>query len=258
MNRILIFLIPFIINCVFINAQPSENTFSERDNDSLRALFIGNSYTFYNDMVKQVELLAASTAAKLSTKMAVEGGWTLKRHANNTETLNAIREGNWDFIVLQEHSKAPAQERELVKKDVYPAAFCLDSLRQEYNSKGRTVFYMTWGQNDSTYTPMQERLTENYLDLTLYLDAWCAPVGMAFKRVREERPDLILYEPDTSHPSLQGSYLAANIFYSVFLNKPYVSEYTAGLPLYEAMYLQKIAQETVFNDLSLWNIQPDN
>lgn len=224
--------------------------------DSLRALFIGNSYTQFNKLVRQVQAIAASTGHKLSVKLVEHGGWTLKKHAANPETLDAIREGNWDFVVLQDQSKAPAREKEWVQENVYKPAYSLDSLRRLYNPKGKTVFYMTWGHNIDTYTDMQQRLAESYLEMTRLLNAWCAPIGIAWKRVLTENPRITLYNPDHSHPSIQGSYLAANVFCSVFFRKPYTSTYLAGLSQAEALYLQQMAQETVFSNLSLWNIQP--
>ena len=46
------------------------------------------------------------------------------------------------------------------------------------------------------------------------------------------------------------------VFGSVFFQKPYTGTYYAGIPEEEALYLQRIAQETVFSNPSLWNIQP--
>lgn len=223
--------------------------------DSLRALFIGNSYTQFNGLIRQVQALAASSGHKLSVKLVEHGGWSLRKHAANPETLEAIREGHWDFVFLQEQSKAPAREKEWVRKNVYKAAYSLDSLRRLYNPKGKTIFYMTWGHNVDTYTEMQQKLAESYLEMTTQLDAWCAPVGIAWKRVRTEKPDFPLYNADRSHPSRQGSYLAANVFYSVLFQRPYTSIYNAGLPREEALYLQRIAQETVLSNLQLWNIR---
>ena len=37
--------------------------------------------------------------------------------------------------------------------------------------------------------------------------AWCAPVGIAWRRVRAERPDYVLYAQDCFHPGPLGSYL---------------------------------------------------
>ena len=224
--------------------------------DSLRALFIGNSYTQYNHLVRQVQAIAASSGHKLSVKLVEHGGWTLKKHAANPETLDAIREGNWDFVVLQDQSKAPAREKDWVRENVYKPAYSLDSLRRLYNPQGKTVFYMTWGHHIDTYAEMQQRLAESYLEMTHRLNAWCAPIGIAWKRIRTENPDFTLYNPDHSHPSVQGSYLAANVFCTVFFQKPYTSGYLAGLSRNEALYLQQMAQETVLSNLSLWNIQP--
>lgn len=224
--------------------------------DSVRALFIGNSYTFYNDMVRMVRSIALSNGKKLAVKMVAHGGWTLKQHAVSEETVNAIKEGGWDFVVLQEHSQGPAREKEWVQENVYKAAYSLDSLRQLYNVRGKTVFYMTWGHEIDTYRQTQQRLAQSYLKITTLLRAWCAPVGMAWKRVLSENSGVVLYDPDHSHPSLAGSYLAANVFYSVFFQKPYTSTYDGSLPRGTALYLQRTAQETVFGNLSLWNIGP--
>lgn len=226
--------------------------------DSLRALFIGNSYTQYHRLVRQVQALAASTGHKLSVKLVAHSGWALKKHAANPETLNAIREGNWDFVILQDQSKALAcKDKQWGKKNVYSPACSLDSLRHLYNPKGKTIFYMTWGHDIDTYDKMQQRLAENYLEITKQLNAWCAPVGMAWKRVRTENRHIVLYDSDHSHPSPQGSYLAANVFCSVFFQKPYISTYCGNLPKKQALYLQRTAQETVFSNLTIWNIQPE-
>lgn len=223
--------------------------------DSLRALFIGNSYTFYNDLIQQVQALAASNGRKLAVRKVTYGGWTLQQHADHPETVEALKSGGWDFVVLQEQSQAPAREPEWVEANVYPPAFRLDSLRRLYSPQGETVFYMTWGRNNGTYESMQKRLAESYLTMSDRTDARCAPVGIAWKRVRTERPGIQLYDPDTSHPSLQGSYLAANVFYTTFFGKPYTSGYLAGLPREEAIYLQRTAQEVVLSNPLLWNLR---
>lgn len=108
-------------------------------------------------------------------------------------------------------------EKEWVKKNVFHPAAQLDSLRRLYAPKGKSVCYMTWGRNNDTYEGMQQQLTENYLEMADVLDAYCAPVGEAWRRVRRECPSLQLYNSDGSHPSPAGSYLAACVFYAIFL-----------------------------------------
>ena len=79
-----------------------------------------------------------------------------------------------------------------------------------------------------------------------------APVGLAWKRAMEERPELDMYKKDKIHPSVYGHYLAASVVYAtVFGESPVGLTY---LPLEgfgidmteeEAAFLQRIAWETV-------------
>lgn len=236
--------------------------------DTMRVLFIGNSYTHVNNLPELVRRLAESEGRSFQYTMIAPGGCTLERHLKNPEVADAMRSGGWNFVVMQEQSRAPAGQPAQVNRHVYPAARSLDSLRRLFNPEARTVFYMTWGRRDGdaercrenpavcTYEGMQARLRESYLEMTYANDAWCAPVGVAWKRVRTERPDLDLYQPDKSHPSPAGSYLGANVFYTLFYGTPYRSDYTAGLDSAAALYLQQTAQEVVLGNPELWNIRP--
>src|SRR5215216_2269984 len=70
----------------------------------LHVLFIGNSYTFVNNLPRLVAALAANEARPLQTESVTEGGATLKLHWQKGDALRAIRQGHWDYVVLQEHS----------------------------------------------------------------------------------------------------------------------------------------------------------
>lgn len=223
--------------------------------DSLRVLFVGNSYTFYNKLIRQVQSLAASCGEKLSVKQVAHGGWRLRQHVADEKSVKAIQEGDWDYVVMQEQSKEPTYERAFIEANVFPAAASLDSLRRLYAPKGKSVFYMTWGRDNDTFLDMQQKLAETYLEMARRQDALCAPVGIAWKRVRAERPDLKLHTRDTSHPTKLGSYLTACVFYALFSEKTFKSDYYDGLPEADACYLQRIAQEVVFSNPILWNLK---
>lgn len=75
-------------------------------------------------------------------------------------------------------------------------------------------------------------------------------------RVRSEKPEYELYMPDGSHPSEAGTLLAANVIFSVIYGKPYASEIRAGVPQQQAEYLRQVAQQTVFDNLRLINVEP--
>lgn len=238
-----------------------------QERDSLRVLWVGNSFTYYNDLPATVREIAASQGVKLSCARFLKGGERFSGHLKNRALLDTLARGGWDYVVLQEQSSAPAMSTREVAREVYPLARRLDSLVHAGSPAARVIFYMTWGHRGGNRRPvpeyppanryegMQERLITSYLEMAYDNDAWCAPVGMAWRRVRSERPDLELYRPDDFHPSPAGSYLAANVLFTTIYRRPYRTAVTAGLPADVAEYLQQTALRTVLDDLELLNIR---
>jgi hypothetical protein len=75
----------------------------------LHVLFIGNSHTHYNSMVKTIEEFAPQC---IRAMQIAPGGATLQVHLNNAATVAAIHDGPdgpggttpWDWVVLQPNS----------------------------------------------------------------------------------------------------------------------------------------------------------
>lgn len=208
--------------------------------DTTRVLFIGNSYTYYNDLPQQVAALAASMDHHVEVASNTPGGYSLQSHLTNATTLNLIEQGTWDFVVLQEQSQTPAFPLSQVESTFYPAAAGLVDLIREANPCAIPMFYMTWGRENGdasncdawppvcTYEGMQDLLTERYLAAAADNEAACAPVGVVWREVFTST-GTDLYASDGSHPSAAGSYLAAStIFTAIFAEDPYESNY-AGL-----------------------------
>ena len=235
--------------------------------DSLRLLFIGNSYTYYNDLPQMVYEIAKTQKKKLAVRSITKGGERLRGHLKNEKVRKALTDEHWDFVVLQEQSSDPARQSETVIANVYPAARELDSLIHVGSPEAKTIFYMTWGHKYGsthkienyplvyTYEGMQERIKTTYLEMTYRNNATCAPVGMAWQRVREERADYQLYNQDLSHPSPLGTYLAANVIYTTLFPAQYQTSYTAGFETEKAEYIQQVAQETVLENKKVINIE---
>ena len=184
-----------------------------------RALFVGNSYTHCNNLPGMVAQLAASAPRprQLDTEMVTAGGVTLEWHCENSATLEAIRRGGWDLVVLQEQSLRPVQNKE--KMHEFGA-----KLGNEIEAQGaKPVLYLTWARQHKP--EMQSGLTEAYLSLAEKIDAMVAPVGIAWQKAFAENPELVLHTEDQSHPNPQGSYLAACVFYAAFFQLS-----PAGLP----------------------------
>lgn len=186
-----------------------------------RVLFVGNSYTHSNNMPAMVNDLAASAGYGVDVGVRAPGGWWLEHHANSSDTLDAIA-GDYDFVVLQEQSMAPA-DHNLSERVSVPAARGLSTRANQ--SGARVILFMTWGHRRGSrevghrsYESMQVAIAETYDRLGQAVLGDVAPVGAAWWMSLVERPDIILYQPDGSHPSPAGSYLAAAVIAGMVLD----------------------------------------
>jgi hypothetical protein len=208
-----------------------------------RVLFIGNSYTYYNDGVGTHMAglaVAADSSRQVTAEQAAVAGYSLEDHWNDPLTIDAIESGDWDAVVLQEHSTRPVDDPERM----YTYARALDSTIR--SSGARTVFFMTWARESAPDTIAV--IAAVYSHIGEELDATVAPVGLAWERCRQADPGFDLYESDGSHPNEAGTYLAACVFYSVFWNEsPEGNAYEGGLGLSaeERSFLQTIAWQAV-------------
>ena len=90
--------------------------------DTTRVLFLGNSYTSFNDLPQLLTGLAADMGHVVETASNTPGGYTLQGHASNDTSLDLIAEGGWDFVILQEQSQVPSFPDFQVEADFFPAA----------------------------------------------------------------------------------------------------------------------------------------
>lgn len=224
-----------------------------------RILFIGNSYTYVNDLPGTFVKLAQSGGHSVETGMVAEGGWTLTDHVASAATLDALNSAEWDYVVLQEQSLTPAVEQ-LRTSGMYPSA---RSLVQSIDQLGATpLFFLTWGYlNGSpdygmpTYEEMQAQLIQGYLGIADELNTPVAPVGVAWSVARSQSSNLVLWQDDGSHPADQGTYLAACVFYAViFRQSPEGLTYHGHVSKDIALILQTIATDTVLDDPGQWNL----
>ena len=214
---------------------------SSQAQDTTRVLFLGNSYTYYNDLPQLLTDLAADMGHVVETAANTPGGYTLQDHASNDTSLDLIAESGWDFVVLQEQSQIPSLPDFQVEADFFPAAEYLVNFIRDNNDCAIPLFYMTWGREEGdtqncdnwppvcTYEGMQELLTNNYLEACDLNTSWCAPVGVVWEDVFLGT-SIDVFDEDGSHPSLAGSYLAAStLFVAMFGENPSTSVFDAGL-----------------------------
>ena len=196
------------------------------------------------------ELIKQSSHSKTQGYFINSGGKTFEFHLNNKQTIDEIKHGQFDLIVLQDQSQFPALFPDRFEK----AALALDEIIDESGS--RLILYETWGRSDGdrknkkffpTYDPMQKALSKNYHSIAQKCGAVFAPVGSTWKMVREKNPKLgnELYRSDGSHPSQKGAYLAACAFYiTLFDEDPRKLKFNGKLSTVEANLTKAAAFST--------------
>jgi hypothetical protein len=232
------------------------------------ALFLGNSYSYSNggvpDMVAEI---ASSLEDTLIFDDNLMGGARLEDHSENSTSLSKIAAQPWDFVVLQEQSQMPSFPQSQVETMVYPFAEILCNHIYANDSCTIPMFFMTWGRENGdqdncefyeplcTYEGMQLELRKSYLKMAEDNGGAAAPVGMVWKAIREDFPDIDLYSADGSHPSLAGTFLASNVFYTAMFNRSPVGGYIPdGISADDALHMQEYAANIVFDSLDVWMI----
>jgi len=232
-----------------------------------KVLFLGNSYTYVNDLPGLISQVAHSMGDSVRHDQSTPGGYTFQMHCRDSVSRAKIAEADWDYVVLQEQSQLPSWPPDSVQLLVYPYADTLNMLVKNNDSCSVTLFFMTWGRQNGdadncpwyppvcTYDGMQARLRESYLEMGQLFSAEVSPVGIAWQHTRSLFSAIELYASDGSHPSIYGSYLAACVFFgAIFHQSPIGAYYPAAIPADTAGFLQQIAYHTVFDSLAVWYI----
>lgn len=238
----------------------------DEDNESIvSVLFIGNSLTYYNNLPGMLENLAIQNNNSILVDRKTVPGASLLALLNNQSVIDKINEKTWDYIILQSNDITAFP-------DMYHYEInTLTSFKNiiTNNCENTKIIYpMLWGFRNGIYVPGDEVFYtyEEYFEKiyvgTLYiadqLDLLIAPIGLAWKQVREENPAIELFAADNCHPALKGSYIGACVYFSVIFQESSVGlNYYNSIPESEALLMQNISSNVVLDSLDLWNIESD-
>ncbi len=241
--------------------------FAQTPSKKIRVLFIGNSYTYVNNLPLLIYNMGLANGDTLIYDSSAPGGYTFFNHTTDINTQNKISAGNWDYVVLQAQSQEPSFSPNQVATQTLPFAVKLDTTIKHYNPCATTVFYETWGRKNGdlsncqfyppvcTYLGMQNRLKASYKLFADSCRALMAPAGEAFRLSIAAQPTLNLYQADDSHPSLEGSFLTAAVFYEMLFKKSVLSNtYNPGIAVGSHSFLLQTAHNTVNDSSLLWNV----
>jgi len=224
----------------------------------LRVLFLGNSYTANNRMPLMLGglALASRPPQKITVTSVTPGGQSLRGHWGAIQRVkppakSPIASGRWDYVVLQDQSMMPlVRPGETIKY----AGLLAEAARE---AGATPVMYLTWARRNRPQT--QTGLTRTYRRAAVEARALLAPVGLAWAAALEAEATLVLHRGDNSHPTVEGSYLAACVFYATLTGRNPVglpgrlrarlkngrTAPLATLPAERARFLQTVAWQTV-------------
>lgn len=230
---------------------------------TLNVLFIGNSYTHMNNMPKIFEHLAKSKGKKVYADSIAVSGSSLKQHSERPSTYAKMKTRKWDYVVVQGYSREFAQDSSIIATETIPYARQIIDSVLAVSPCASIYFYMTWGymegfpeqEPNNNYFKMQERIRNGYFQISNALGYPIVPVGMVWKYLTEQHPEVGLYHTDKEHPSPLGSYVSACSFYTSFFKESPIS---GTAPRYvDTTYLktiQKAAELTILPNLSQYKL----
>ena len=171
----------------------------------LRILFIGNSHTYYNDMPNMVAEKSRKEGYDCEVTMIAHGGWFLEQHVQEPDVRFNILYGQYDYVVLQEHSHPFGPEEKL-----FDAVRQLNTWIREANAK--PLVYMTWAKKDEP--DQQARMTKAFRQAAEEANALLAPVGELWWEYRKNHQEVEMYAEDNAHASREGSEFAADCIWN--------------------------------------------
>ncbi|HJL17511.1 MAG TPA: hypothetical protein RMH99_17720 [Sandaracinaceae bacterium LLY-WYZ-13_1] len=183
-------------------------------------LFIGNSYTRFNDLPRQVELVSRSVEGgpHVDASRETHGGFNLRRHWRRRRVRHLVERGGFDAVVLQGHSLSPLDHPDEL------AEYARRFHDRAEEAGARLVLFETWPRHPRSRLyrrrgdlrgpdEMLARVGAVYRALGRELDAPVAPVGHAWRAALDALPEAPLHRRDGTHPTLAGSYLSACVVY---------------------------------------------
>jgi hypothetical protein len=226
--------------------------------DSLKILFIGNSYTHMNNMPKIFERLCKEKEKPVYVQMNTMAGASFKVHFSRNDMFEAIKSKKWDYIVLQGYSRELSLSYDKIDQETVPhLSKIIDSVKI-YNPCANMLFYMTWGykngytetKENDTYEKMTNNISNGYRYIASCYDFPIVPVGIVWYRLRLKYPEINLYDADEAHPNKNGSYLSACTFYCSIFKESVSGAFTGTIDSKVALAIQKEASDYVLSNLS--------
>lgn len=170
-----------------------------------KILFVGNSLTYFNDLPALVKQIAAGQGREVEVQSLTFGNYALEDHWNDGCVQVLIASGYYDFVVVQQGPSSQAEGRAILLE----YGQLLKDLCQKADTQ--LAFYMVWPAL-ANYANF-DGVIKNYSDAATITKSVLCPAGRVWKQHFDDTGDFSYYGPDSFHPSLLGSHVAAQSIY---------------------------------------------
>lgn len=218
----------------------------------MRIFLIGSSFT--NGIKPYLQMLIESSGRTATINVRAVDSWTLGYHYTSTKTMNELKDGHYDRVVLQEQSDG------CTAAGSYPYIRGFNTIIREKG--GLPVLMMTWrdrGDALSTYDALKGTVGDTdgpgYVPIGFEIDAAIAPAGWIFRTAVAANENVNLWNTDGHHANARGRYMAAmSVFCAIYgespdgLNCPRAVRTTKALD-------QAYATTVAITGKATWNIE---
>jgi hypothetical protein len=185
-----------------------EKVCESNDPNALKILFVGNSLTYVKSLPRQFAYLCQKSGQPLKLYQVVEPSQTLAGHLTSGRVLRLLQtSAPWDYVIIQERSSAPYNDREAMEK----SGKILADMARKFGAK--PVLLMTWADRGDLRT--QRIISQVYKKMGRELNVTVVPDGDLWFTARRQYPALDLYDADGHHPGPRGSFLGALLLFKM-------------------------------------------
>ena len=200
----------------FSYSEPTSSTYAKKH--SLNILYIGNSFTYYNNIDEVTVGIGESMGLEVKAKKFAVGSQKLAQSASTSDALGAEIDADlhahddYTDVILQEQSTTPINSY----SSFLTGAVKLKKKVDATQIAADVHLYATWSFPGMTGYAEDlvggcAALKEAYRKAGAVMEVGVDYVGSAFLHVIKNHPDINLYWSDNKHPSFAGTFLAAAV-----------------------------------------------
>ena len=216
-----------------------------------KILFVGNSFTFYWNLPNQLEKMALEQNLSWDVSQTTAGGATLRDHWQGNKELKTkeiLSQGTYDRVIFQDQSTYPIKYSDTTQQ-------YFSKLKELLPPQTQVYLYATWIYPNF---PVEGAQPENSKEIqsnlcaiaNQYSKVEIVPVGSAFDLFSLTHPEINLLTDDAKHPSHNGTYLAACVFFAALsgqsskgLDRRYEGKDANGKKIYYSIVEKSVASK---------------